>query len=129
MAGAVALGEGVFISTPVAAAFAPVLSRALTDARRQGQLVDPAVVDAVELLVVVARHHRNRAALPLDVPHGMPQRTPGEMLDGVNTTTAAQHLGITERAVRARLERGTLAGERTSTGAWVVFLDPEGTTE
>ena len=129
MAGAVALGEGVFVSTPVAAAFAPVLSRALTDARRQHQLVDPEVVAAVELISKVARHHRNRAPLPPDVPHGMPQRAPREMLDGVNTATAAQHLGITERAVRARLERGTLAGERTSTGCWVVFLDTEGTPE
>lgn len=120
---AVVVGPGVLIPPAVASAIAPVLTRALADARRRREHLDSEVVAAIELLERVGRHHRTRAHVPQPVPAGMPQHRPRETFDGVNTTTAARLLGITERAVRARLERGTLAGERTPNGCWLVFLD------
>lgn len=43
---------------------------------------------------------------------------------GIGVARAAQSLGISERAVRKRLNAGTLPGKRTPSG-WVVFLDAE----
>ncbi len=41
---------------------------------------------------------------------------------GVDVSTAARHFGITPDAVRGRLQRGSLPGERLR-GQWVVFLE------
>src|SRR4051794_35277610 len=45
---------------------------------------------------------------------------------GLTVAEAAAHLGVTPDAVRRRLHRGTLAGEKTSDGQWRVSL-PEQT--
>lgn len=47
----------------------------------------------------------------------------------VDVATVARRLGITPDAVRGRLHRGTLEGERRPGGQWVVFLDPEPATD
>jgi len=44
---------------------------------------------------------------------------------GVDVTTTARRLGISPDAVRGRLHRGTLEGERQRNGQWVIFLPDE----
>jgi hypothetical protein len=43
-------------------------------------------------------------------------------LEAVSVRVAAERLGISDRAVRLRLERGLLKGKRQG-GRWVVYLD------
>lgn len=61
--------------------------------------------------------------------HGTEQVT--ERGTGVTVRHAAERLGISERAVRARIKRGTLAAEQVPGGngpVWRVFLDAEQVT-
>ena len=46
--------------------------------------------------------------------------------DGLSVAEAADRLGLTPDAVRARLHRGTLGGEKYA-GAWRVWLSDDGT--
>ena len=118
---------GVVISADVCAAIGPALRSLLDEQqRRNGIRALPAIAEALAAIEQVGRAERARRAGEL--PHGIPQPTPPGIVEGMSTATAARHLGITERAVRARLERGTLAGERTPTG-WRVFIDTDDESE
>jgi chromosome segregation ATPase len=41
---------------------------------------------------------------------------------GVDVQTAARQLDVTPAAIRARLKRGTLGGEKRPDGTWIVYL-------
>jgi lysophospholipid acyltransferase (LPLAT)-like uncharacterized protein len=112
----------VMVSPSVASKLARPLEELVRSHIRTFGSVDPEVAAFVEAITTLGRAHRARHSA--DVPHGTVPEPDDGIVVIVNTTAAAARLGISERAVRARLERGTLAGERTVTG-WRVYLDKE----
>lgn len=119
--------HGVLVTPEVAAVISPYLRPLLDgirrDARVNGTTVPAEVTVTLETIATVARAVR-AGDVPRDVPHGIPQMDLSETLETCTTTEAAKRLGVTERAVRARLQRGTLAGEQ-SDGRWIVYLSKE----
>jgi hypothetical protein len=118
-AGAVTVGPGVFVPADVAGELAGLALRSIEDAARRGQgRPRRAVEDTVAELVRAAR------AFPIQFRSGTDSRqarTDSPTLVLVPTSTAAARLGITQRAVLARVKRKTLHAELDG-GRWLIAL-------
>lgn len=122
------INEG-FVMVPrfAAAAFAPVLRKAVDDASRNAavsrdQLAPLAeIVTAFETLATVPADGSAGGSVPGagSVP---PRERGAPCLRGISTVDAASRLGVTDRAVRKALLNGRLTGVKTG-GRWIV--DPD----
>jgi hypothetical protein len=115
----------IVVPARIAAALAPSLAAALATARRSGAIVAPEVVATIEEIVRVGRVWRDGHPLVTDAVSGTPGIPPAEV-DGtmglVDVATAAKRLGIGERAVRGRCQRGTLPAEFIG-GRWFIAME------
>ena len=110
-------GPGLFVPADVAAAIAPTLTRALSDARRLGMYPDPDVAETIERLDVIGSawlaRHRNVTNVPfVDLPRS-------DAVEWITVQDAAALLQVSDTAVKARLRRGTLRGVKLGR-AWRV---------
>jgi hypothetical protein len=114
------LGPGVFASARVCGMLAGPLAQMLHRFRvEDGGTPDAELTAYVEAVVRLAR-----AARSADGTSGIPAEDADATLGAVSVSTAAKVLGRSERAVRARLERGSLAGRKVN-GTWLVWLPEE----
>jgi len=114
----VILDPGVFVPASVAAAIAPTLTRALSDAQRLGAYVDPDVRETIERLAVIGAGWANRnRTVPTMVP--LLDEMGSDPSECLTVAETAEVLGITERAVRKRLARSALPGWKDR-GVWRV---------
>lgn len=120
-------GASVIVTAAVAQRLGPTLVRLAREHQRLHGALDPDVAVTIAAIDRLGRAHAGHDAHTATVPVGIPHREPDGIVGTVSTTTAAERLGITPRAVRARLERGTLPGTRLPTGEWRVWLatDPD----
>jgi hypothetical protein len=87
--------------------------------RERGQAISEPVRQVLHELATVAQDHARGSDVRSD-PRTDHFRAP--MVGGVSTAIAAERLGISQRAVVARLHRETLPGERQPDGTWLVAL-------
>jgi hypothetical protein len=111
------LEPGVFVSAKVCARLRHPLVRDLAEARRDGAVVAPEIVDAVEMIDNVGAWWENKqrvavATSTVDAPRCDP-------IEWTTVTKAAEGLDITQQAVKGLLKRGTLKGEKVD-GIWRV---------
>jgi excisionase family DNA binding protein len=111
-------GPGLFVPAHVAAVLAPPLSRELSKARALGAYVDPDVRETVERLEVVGAAWSNRKRTVPTVPPLLDPRR-SENFEWITVQTAAALLHVSDTAVKARLRRGSLRGEKVG-GRWRV---------
>ena len=101
------------------------LERLVRDFRYQsGGTPDAELVAAIEAIARLARVERRTRDLDTASAVGTCGTAvddPSVMLGTVNTATAAEHLGITTRAVTARCQRGTLSACKVD-DTWRVWL-------
>jgi len=95
---------------------AQAVDATLGQLRRQGLDVDPELLDAHAALVEAASAWREGETFR-PRPVGMPPPSNSVTLADMTTASVARLLGISDRAVRARAQRGTLAGHRVDR-AW-----------
>jgi len=112
-------GPGLFVPADIAAAIAPTLARALSDARRLGIYPDPEVAETIERLAVIgsAWAVRHDGGVAQDVPMVDTHRS-GDV-KSITVQQAAELLHVSDSAVKARLRRGTLRGVKSGR-AWRV---------
>lgn len=126
-------GRGpVTILTPsvvVSARVASKLAGPLAELLRRYRVVDGGVPDAeltatIEAIGALGRAWRESRtpSRAEDGTRGIPHDVPSAMLGAVPVAAAARHLGTTERAVRARCQRGSLPAVKSG-GSWFVYLD------
>jgi excisionase family DNA binding protein len=127
-------GPSVVVSARVASMIAPQLVEML----RRYRVVDGGVPDAevtatVEAITRLGRAWRESMTPPPLDPSadigtsGTSRNAAAEasaMIGLVSVADAARYLGVTERAVRARCQRGTIAAERIGR-AWLIDLTDE----
>ena len=118
------IGPAVLVSPRVAVMLWPAVHEALRRwSSDGGGRLDAELAATVAAWERLARVERQRVTPPVSgvgMP-GIPADDESGMLGSVNVNEAALELGISGRAVRARLERGTLAGKLLPTG-WRVWL-------
>jgi hypothetical protein len=108
---------GVFLPASVCSRLRHPLLRDLAEARRDGVVVAPEIVDAIGLIDTVGAwwDQKNTVAVATST-------IDGPRCDRASWTTvskAAEGLDITQQAVKGLLKRGTLKGEKVD-GIWRV---------
>lgn len=113
----------VLLSPAVCERLRHPLRRALDDARRSGASVPPDVLEAIADVDAAGElWDRTRARADdrhVDMPMSVPMLAERENGVRVQVVEAAQRIGIEPRAVRARIERGTLVAEMVR-GRWMI---------
>jgi hypothetical protein len=110
----------VVVPARAAGALLDVLAPVAADHSRRGVL-SPVLRELVAELAAAARVVAPLASAPTsDRPS---DRFRGRIV--VSTAEAARRFGISDRAVRYRIDAGTLDGEQLDDGTWRVFLDDE----
>ncbi len=106
--------EGAFIPADVCAAIRHPLQRDLAAARRDGTLVAPEIVAAIELIDNVGAWFENKkvADVSLDVSQVDFRRCEAGEWEAMTVPASAKALDISQQATRKLLERGALHGER-----------------
>ncbi len=113
----------VMVTQTVANMIASPLNDLLRKFHRDGGRPHAELVTTVDAIGKLARLARNTAPSAAGTP-GIPPDDDEDTLGTVSTTAAAEHFGITDRAVRGRCERGSLAATKIA-GTWRIWLDPE----
>jgi len=110
------IAEGVLVGPRAAALLAPFLSQiARHHTRVDGGTLDPEVAAVIAEFVTVSRAFRAASAVRLGTPRNAEDVDGAKVATWLTTTEAARRLGITPRAVVARIERRTLPARRAGT--------------
>jgi hypothetical protein len=113
--------RGLFVPEDVAAALAPILGRALRDARRNGATVHPDVVETIERLGVLGNRHRGVVHVADHV--ATVDSLSCDDFDSISVKQAANSLEVSGSAVTGSLRRGSLHGEKVGRAWRVCALD------
>ncbi|MDQ3350742.1 MAG: hypothetical protein M3501_02105 [Actinomycetota bacterium] len=120
------LGPGVFVPAHDAQSVLDLLHEAAARRQERGVAIPLPVRGLAAELARAARVERDRV-----FRLGTSRRTEtgtGLTMEHMTTSEAANALGITQRAVIAKLHRGTLDGVQQTGGRWLLRLNEESAT-
>lgn len=107
-------GETVAVPKVIAVDLATVLARGERDLRRDGEVLPPAVAEAVRWFDILRRQDRYTS------PPLKPRETPPAPSWWPTVTQAARLLGTSHQNVSKRVQRGTLPARLDDRGRWRV---------
>ncbi len=110
-------GPGVLVPADVAAAIAPALTRALSEAQRLGSYVHPDTAETIERIDMLGNAWLKRNPNVPKVPFLDIDRS--DDFESITVQQAAAQLGVSDTAVKARLRNESLRSVKRG-GRWRV---------